>query len=120
MEKLLHDLRDRFDVVIIDAPPLLPVTDAALLAARSDGALVVVRHGKTTKDQLTHAIERLEAVDAKAIGVVVNMAPAKKSSSPYGYGYGYGYGYSSQAPVSDASGRPAQDAHRQGRRKQRS
>lgn len=120
MEKLLGDLRDRFDVVIIDAPPLLPVTDAALLSARSDGALVVVRHGKTTRDQLMHAVERLEAVDAKAIGVVVNMAPAKKSSSPYGYGYGYGYGYASQTPVTAGSGRPAQDAHRRGRRKPRS
>ena len=53
MEKMLGDLRDDFDVVIIDAPPLLPVTDAALLAAQADGALIVVRHGKTTRDQLS-------------------------------------------------------------------
>lgn len=93
MEKLLQDLRSQFDVVIIDAPPLLPVTDAALLSAQADGALVVVRHGRTTKDQLSHAIERVEAVDAKVIGVVVNMAPSKKGNSSYGYGYGYGYSY---------------------------
>ena len=91
MDKLLRDLRGMFDVVILDAPPLLPVTDAALLAAQADGAVVVVRHGKTTKDQLAHAIERIDSVDAKTLGVVVNMTPPKKSNSSYGYGYGYGY-----------------------------
>ena len=53
METLLADLRRDFDVIIIDAPPLLPVTDAALLAAQADGAVVVVRHGRTTRDQLS-------------------------------------------------------------------
>ncbi len=89
MEKLLHELRDQYDVVLLDAPPLLPVTDAALLAAQADGAIVVVRHGKTSREQLRHALDRVEAVDAKIAGVVMNQTPAKKSSSGYGYGYGY-------------------------------
>lgn len=93
MEKLLGDLRDRFDVVIVDAPPLLPVTDAALLATQCDGAVVVVRHGQTSKDQLGHALERLEAVDAKALGVVVTMTPHAKRFGGYNARYGYGYGY---------------------------
>ena len=114
MEKLLGDLRDDFDVVILDAPPLLPVTDAALLAAQADGAIIVVRHGKTTRDQLSHAIERVEAVDAKAVGVVINLAPAKRKNPSYGYGYGYGYSYESRpAPVSDASAKPGRAGHRQ-------
>jgi len=92
MRDLLAQLREQFDVVLIDAPPLLPVTDAALLTSQSDGALVVVRHGKTTKDQLHHAIDRLGAVDAHAVGVVLNMVPPRRSSDSY-YGYGYGYGY---------------------------
>lgn len=92
MTTLLADLRARFDVVIIDAPPLLPVTDAALLAAQTDGAFVVVRHGRTTRDQLTHAVERVESVDANVLGVVINLAPNKKRGvNAYGYGYGYGY-----------------------------
>lgn len=119
MEKLLGELRDEFDIVILDAPPLLPVTDAALLAAQADGALVVVRHGKTTRDQLGHAIERLEAVDAKAIGVVVNLAPPQRKNSAYGYGYGYGYGYASRPAASAESGKPGRDARRRGRRKPR-
>src|SRR5690606_14453620 len=48
MHNLLRELRDRFDVVIVDAPPLLPVTDAAVLAAQVDGAVLILRHGKTT------------------------------------------------------------------------
>jgi capsular exopolysaccharide synthesis family protein len=91
MERLLTDLRSEFDVVILDAPPLLPVTDAALLATQADGAVVITRHGGTTRDQLTHAIERLDSVDAKVLGVVINMAPQRKVGSAYGYGYGYGY-----------------------------
>ncbi|UUZ61698.1 polysaccharide biosynthesis tyrosine autokinase [Nocardioides sp. B-3] len=68
MEKLLADLRSDFDVVILDAPPLLPVTDAALLSTRADGAVVVTHHGSTTRDQLAHAVDRLDSVDAKVPG----------------------------------------------------
>ena len=98
MEKLLVDLRSDYDVIILDAPPLLPVTDAALLATRADGAVVVVRHGRTTRDQLSHAVERLEAVDAKLLGMVINMTPAKKAGSGYGYGYGYGPTHEAETP----------------------
>lgn len=89
MHDLLDELRQKYDVVLIDAPPLLPVTDAALLAAAADGAILVVRHGKSTRDQVAHAVERLEAVDAELTGLVLNMVPAKST----GHGYGYGYGY---------------------------
>ncbi|MGH3330493.1 MAG: polysaccharide biosynthesis tyrosine autokinase [Nocardioidaceae bacterium] len=96
MADVLTQMRKLYDVIIVDAPPLLPVTDAALLTAQSDGALVVVRHSKTTRDQLRHSIKRLEAVDGRALGVVLNMVPHRRSSA-YGYGdgvgYGYGYGY---------------------------
>jgi capsular exopolysaccharide synthesis family protein len=93
MANLLASLRERYDIVLIDAPPLLPVTDGALLSAQADGALLVVRHGKTTTDQVSLAVDRLEAVGAAPVGVIFNMTPAKGGD---GYGYGYGYGY---APV---------------------
>ena len=91
MADLLTELRGRYDVIVIDAPPLLPVTDAALIAAQTDGALLVVRHGRTTKDQLHGAVERLAGVNAHALGVVFNMTPRKSGRGGYGYGYGYGY-----------------------------
>jgi capsular exopolysaccharide synthesis family protein len=93
MANLLASLRERYDIVLIDAPPLLPVTDGALLSAQADGALLVVRHGKTTTDQVSLAVDRLEAVGAAPVGVIFNMTPVKGGD---GYGYGYGYGY---APV---------------------
>lgn len=94
MERLLVQLRDRFDVVVIDSPPLLPVTDAAVLAVRSDGALLVVRHGSTTTDQVGAAVAALRAVDARLIGTVFTMVPPR-SAQAYGYGYGSSYSYPS-------------------------
>ena len=95
MNQLLKEVREEYDVVVIDAPPLLPVTDAALIAAQVDGAVVVVRQGKTSRDQLTHSMERLEAVGARPLGIAMNMVPAGRRNKSYGgYGYGYGsYGY---------------------------
>jgi capsular exopolysaccharide synthesis family protein len=90
MHELLEKLGGTYDTIVIDAPPLLPVTDAALLAAQTDGALMVVRHGRTTRDQLHGAHERLAGVGASTLGVVFNMVP-KKRGGTYGYGYGYGY-----------------------------
>lgn len=107
MEALLVDLRTRYDIVILDAPPLLPVTDAALLATRADGAVVVVSHGRTTRDQLSTAIDRLTSVGATTLGIVVNLTPAKKAGGSYGYGYGY-------APVADEA-----DTVKAGRRRRR-
>jgi capsular exopolysaccharide synthesis family protein len=100
--ELLERLRDVYDTVIVDAPPLLPVADAALMAADVDGALLVVQHGKTTQEQLSHAVTRLDQVGAKLFGNVVNMSPRRKRSSGYSYGY-EPYGY---APVQDDREKP--------------
>lgn len=99
MARVIQQLRDQFDIVLIDAPPLLPVTDAALIASMVDGAIVVVRHGKTTADQVRGAVDRLEGVGAKPVASVFNMTPRK--AGRYGYGYGYGYGYAPTRPAPD-------------------
>ena len=91
MQELLAEVRHRYDVTIIDAPPLLPVTDAAVMASQTDGAILVVHHGKTTKDQVTGAVERLVAVGSAPLGVIFNMIPGGRAGR-YGYGYGYGSG----------------------------
>ena len=91
MRSLISELRQRYDIVLIDAPPLLPVTDASLLASISDGAILVVRHGKTGLEEVRTATERLHSVGARLLGTVLSMAPVKELSR-YGYGYGYGYG----------------------------
>jgi capsular exopolysaccharide synthesis family protein len=89
-QSLFDKLNQMFDMVIIDAPPLLPVSDAAIMARDVDGAILVVRHGKTSKEQLRQARLRLDHVDANLFGVAVNMAP-RRGKGAYGYSYGYGY-----------------------------
>lgn len=92
MRQLLQQLTTDFDMVIIDAPPLLPVTDAAILATMTDGAVLNVHAAATRKDQLRTAAEALQAVDANVLGAVLTMVPRRGAGSGYGYGYGYGYG----------------------------
>lgn len=95
METFLAEVRDRYQIVIVDATPLLPVTDAALVAAQTDGAILLVRFGKTTRDQASQAAQRLGSVGATLLGTILNFVPAR---GPVGYGYGYGYGYYGYAP----------------------
>jgi non-specific protein-tyrosine kinase len=95
MIALLRELQSQADVVVVDAPPLLPVTDAAVLSRVTDGAVLVVRAGRTKRDQLASAVSALRTVDARLLGTVLNMVPAK---GPDGMGYGYGYGYDTRWP----------------------
>lgn len=95
MKKLLRELSETA-VVLIDAPPLLPVTDAAILTKSADGALVTVKAGSTTTDELEKALDNLRKVDAHVLGAILNQVPTKGAdASQYGY-YGKYY-YSSQA-----------------------
>jgi len=92
MESLVASLEKSFDVVIFDAPPLLPVTDAAILATRTSGALLMVAAGRVHKNQVRGALSALSNVSAHVAGIVITMLPTKGPDS-YGYSYGYGYGY---------------------------
>ncbi|MDJ0351056.1 polysaccharide biosynthesis tyrosine autokinase [Cryobacterium sp. PH29-G1] len=93
MTQLIAEFNRAFDVVIFDSPPLLPVTDAAILAKSVGGALIVVAAGRTHKNQLKGAIAALDNVGAPVSGLVLTMLPTKGPDA-YGYGhYGYGYGY---------------------------
>lgn len=89
MSDVLTQLRGRYDVILIDAPPLLPVTDAAVLTAHADGAILVVRHGHTTQEQVRGAVEILAGVDTRPVAALFSMVPQGSSRSGYGYGYGY-------------------------------
>jgi capsular exopolysaccharide synthesis family protein len=97
MGELMREMERRADLVLLDAPPLLPVTDAAVLTAHASGAIVVVRSGHTTREQARRAVEILRAVDAHLYGAVLNMVPTKGPGA-YKYGY-YGYGYAATGPI---------------------
>ncbi len=87
-KNVLSELREKFDYVIVDSSPLLAVTDGAILAAGSDGVLIIARYGETKRDGLVHAIGSLSDVGARLLGAVLTMTPLRGSSS-YSYNYGY-------------------------------
>ena len=98
MVELIAEANRSFDVVLFDCPPLLPVTDAAILSRNVGGSIVVVAAGRTHRGQLKGAMAALANVDAPVSGVVMTMLPTKGPDA-YGYGrygYGYGYGYASE------------------------
>ncbi|WP_241249850.1 polysaccharide biosynthesis tyrosine autokinase [Rhodococcus sp. X156] len=87
LQDLLADLRTRYDYIIFDAPPLLPVTDAAVLTVQADGAILVARHGHTERDKLARATENLRSVDGRVLGTILNMVPVKSNGYDYAYYY---------------------------------
>ncbi|MBT2490147.1 polysaccharide biosynthesis tyrosine autokinase [Streptomyces sp. ISL-96] len=87
MAELLSELAGRYEAVIVDTAPLLPVADTVGLATSAHGAILVVRAKKTPRDQVRAAAEALHAVGVRTLGTVFNMSPMA-SYSAYGYGYG--------------------------------
>jgi len=85
MADLLVKLSRSFDLVIVDSPPLLPVTDALALSRITDGALIVVRYKATRRQQLSGSLRALEAVKARAIGIVLNRVTQKNKDADYVY-----------------------------------
>lgn len=80
LRTLLEELREEYDWVLLDAPPTLAVTDAALLGRQTDGLVFVVRAGDTEQSAAVHAVERLRRVGVNLVGVVLNEV--HRSSSP--------------------------------------
>lgn len=84
MDELLADLHQRYDVILIDTPPVLPVTDAALVARRSNGALVVVDGSRQRRSHLDETLKQLESAGVNVLGVVLNQVTDRR-----GHTYGY-------------------------------
>ncbi|HVY09137.1 MAG TPA: polysaccharide biosynthesis tyrosine autokinase [Mycobacteriales bacterium] len=93
LNSLLGELSKRADIVILDAPPVLPVADAVTLGTQVDGVVIVVRHGMTPRGAAAAARRRLEAVGARLLGYVFNGVPRGETT---GYYLDYRYGYSAK------------------------
>lgn len=89
---LIKTLANEYDLVLIDAPPLLPVADATILSARSSGSVLVAAVGRVRRGQLELSLAALVRSAAPILGIVAAMVPPRDTGS-YGYG-AYGYGYS--------------------------
>lgn len=103
--EVLRDLGEHCDLVLIDCPPVLPVTDASVLASRVDGTLLVVSAATTERRQLRRAVQVLGHVNSPLLGVVFNGGA---DDSSYAYSYGYRY-TAAPGPPSKADGREADD-----------
>ena len=91
MIQLLDWARDNFDIIVLDAPPVLAVSDVQVLVPKTDGVVVVANMGKTLKGDLQRTVEVLKLAKAKILGSVERVK-TKRGDRGYGYGYGYGYG----------------------------
>ncbi|HEX7941767.1 MAG TPA: polysaccharide biosynthesis tyrosine autokinase, partial [Gemmatimonadaceae bacterium] len=92
MRTVLSRLQESFDVVVLDTPPVLPVADSAILASMADGVLLVVSAGHTNRRAAQLAVQQLQDVDARVLGVVLNDPNARVPQyDSYGYASYYGY-----------------------------
>ena len=89
---IIEELKKKFDVVILDSPPVLPVTDAVLLAGRVDGVIMAYEAGRTARSALARAKTQLESSGTKILGIVLNHINAE-TEMPAGQTYYYRYKY---------------------------
>jgi capsular exopolysaccharide synthesis family protein len=100
-QELLTYLRQQYDFVLVDSPPLLAVTDPCVVVPYVDGVLLTMRISKNARPHASRAKEMLSTLGARVIGVVVNAVGP--DANGYGYaGYRYGYGYGYYNPYSDS------------------
>lgn len=109
MEEILKWARENYDLIILDTPPINVVTDTVVLSSMIDGILFVVRAGRTERQDIIQAIDKLEYAQARILGFILNDIDQGKGAKgykkyrykkynkyshyAYGYTYGYGYGY---------------------------
>jgi len=87
MKGLIEEFSEEYDMVLIDTPPIIAVTDAALLAQEVDGVILVLAAGEVNKDYALRAKEQLDKVGARILGAVLNKADMKTNEYYYYYGY---------------------------------
>jgi capsular exopolysaccharide synthesis family protein len=87
-QEIFTRLRNQYDLVLIDSPPVLPVTDAAILSQYADATLILAAAGQTRRSDLHRAVEKLDQVGAKILGTVLNKVN-KQTGTYYGYTYAY-------------------------------
>ena len=108
MKALLAELAEQSDIVIIDTPPILAVSDVIPLLEEVSGTVLVARLDSSTRDSVLKARQVIENSRGSILGVVATGVKAKRLDS---YGYGYGYGYGEPAPQETGSNGSASNGH---------
>jgi len=88
MEEILHTVREKYDYVLLDMPPVLPVTDAAVLSSKVDGVVLILSSGDISPEEANRTKAQLEQGGANILGVILNKVPTQR-----GHGYGQYYYY---------------------------
>ncbi len=96
-EQFLTELLVHFDQVVIDAPPVMGLADAPLIASRVDGTIFVIETRGTQQGMARVAIDRLVGANAQILGALLTKFDATRAQFGYGYDYGYGYGYGNKS-----------------------
>ena len=92
MQFFMNKLRDEFDLIVIDTPPVLLTTDAAILSTQTDMTIFVVSAGRTDIGALTHAVQEIESIGSRVAGTILNrFDPSKVTGYKYTYQYRYQY-----------------------------
>jgi tyrosine-protein kinase Etk/Wzc len=96
MKEFIAQMKERYDLILFDTPPILAVTDAAILATEADGVVLVAAAGQTQMPGLERVAEFLTGIGVKLLGVVLNKFDARHAYGAYSSSYQYGYyGYES-------------------------
>lgn len=99
MAETINTLKAAYDFVLIDAPPIGVVTDAAVLSAVTDGYIIVAALSVTNRDGLKVALDTIKNVGGNIVGVVANNTPQTKRSGYYYYSYDYSYDNENKQPL---------------------
>lgn len=85
MKNIIEEMKEEFDLIVFDMPPVLPVTDACILSSEVDGVVFIIPHGEVTIEDASKSKTALEKVNANIIGAILNRTKAKSSDEVYYY-----------------------------------
>jgi capsular exopolysaccharide synthesis family protein len=91
--RLLEEMKNRFEHVVLDSAPVLPVSDSVVVARNVDAVVMVVQAGRTTHRMAADAVKRMRTAAVTPVGVVLSQVGGRRGSSYYGQGYYGGYGH---------------------------
>ena len=87
MSKLVEEMSEKYDYILVDTPPVNVVSDTCVVANLLDGVLLLVRHNRARKDEVKRAVSRLQLTGVKLLGFVLNGVSGKNKSYNYYYYY---------------------------------
>lgn len=121
LRRMIDAWNDRFDIIVLDTPPMLTTNDASDLLAAADAVLLVLRNGQTRSGAAQRVASVLGRFQAPVLGIVLNACENVDMQPYYGYGYGYHYGYGyGSAPGADKDGDASDSGGSRGRRRRSS